>query len=278
MANTSTGITAGGRLENTICVAITIGILATQCFWYSFNINWKPAKIALLTQFLFVLSRNITVLITTAVPSADCLAVTVVGLTLFALWNVALQSVLFLRAYAFTINNIWRKILIGTVAFLWLCILGARFFQISQTQVTSEPGSFCTSTTKGMATLMGLINFVLLVLSYWVLLLPFLWTIFQTLLYAEDSGSPTSKMWLRQAIVNFLCVFSIIVIEFLARFLPPIFPVMFSYSGVMFSLINIYEANIILFLVEDLRKELTTVASTYGAVSRTTSSTVSKHF
>jgi hypothetical protein len=249
-----------GQMEGIVVSGILCGILLVQCYLYSKNFWGKSARTWIFIQFCLVTARGFTVLFQNAFPSVDCFWISVLGLSIFHLWIVALQVVLYYRAWAFAVTKWSRRLLTVTCCSLWALILGFRFYQVGNIEVTSKPGEFCRINQNGLN--LSLVNFTLLMVAYIILLLPFIHRAMHS--YFESKGDvEESRKWLRLSLINILCVMIILFLEFFARFISPLIPNIRNFNGIMFSLINFTEANIVLFLMEDLKKQLLSGSRSY---------------
>lgn len=243
-----------GQMEGIVVSGILSGVLLTQCYLYFSKDLWgKPARIWIFIQFCLVAIRGLTVLMINAFPWINCGFVATFGLAVFQLWIVALQVVLYYRAWAFAVTKLSRRILTIICGTLWAAILGFRFYQVGTLQVTSKEGEFCKTIQTGIN--LSLVNFTLLMVTYIILLLPFIHRAMHS--YFESVGDPEEgRKWLRLSLINILCVLFILFLEFFARFISPIIPNFQNYNGIMFSVINFLEANTVLFMMEDLKRQL----------------------
>ncbi|KAI8913349.1 hypothetical protein EDD86DRAFT_200361 [Gorgonomyces haynaldii] len=186
------------------------------------------------------------------------MALSVIGLIFYALWIIALQSVVFLRSLAFLHMEWERTILKIVMGVLWAVQLGLRAYQMSVLQVTSLPGEFCK--TKNIGVDVSYYNFAFLMAAESALLLPFLYACFKSYIYGN--AKKNAAKWIRLCVVNIAVTGSIILIEIIARILAPSapnsppFPQMIPYFNVMFVMINFYEANIVVLILEDLKQTM----------------------
>lgn len=243
-----------GQMENIVISSILTGILTSECYFcFSKDIFKKPARLWIFIQFCLIAMRGYTVVLMSAIPSINCYLTATIGLTIFQLWIVALQMVLYLRAWAFSVTEISKKVLTVACVLLWSTILALRFYQVGTQIATSKDGEYCRTAQIGVN--LTIPNFILLVISYGVLLLPFVHRAMHTYLDFENDKEEARK-WLHLSITNCLCVSFIIFLELFARFISPLIPNITTYSGIMFSVINFLESNTVLFLLEDLKRKL----------------------
>ncbi|KAJ3301074.1 hypothetical protein HDV03_001451 [Kappamyces sp. JEL0829] len=237
-----------GRMEGSIAAALSTGILFVQCIYVGMKVNKTPMRIAMFAQFVLVTARQITVTIATAAPTQNCYANTVIGLLFYHCWVPLLQYVIYLRTKAFIISDLPSKIFMGVCLSSFVTQLIIRFYQIGNVAVTST--IYCSYITGG--TNVGLANFGLLTGTLLFMILPFFYQMY-TVFYGEKIENTS---WWRTIFLNFFAVSSIIVIEFVARDLTNRGAVG-AYTGLMFSCINTYEANVVLLLMDDFRATLT---------------------
>ncbi|KAI8913350.1 hypothetical protein EDD86DRAFT_200362 [Gorgonomyces haynaldii] len=253
------------QLWNGVITSLTAGILLSQCIIYAKDVmTLKPARIALFVQFVLCFLRNVTVTILAIVPGISCLALTDFGLIVYAMWIIALQTVLYFRANAFITKELYRKIYLGFMVLLWAVLFGIRMYQVGNTFVRSKPEDLCFTGTSGVN--MALTNFVLLIVTETALLIPFVYGIVDYYMrFSTISNNFDDKSWRYLCFSSTAITLTIIVIEFGARYIPPMYPVILKYAPIMFSLINLIEANLVVFMVEDLKqsikKSMTTVLS-----------------
>jgi hypothetical protein len=256
-------------MESIVVSSLLTGALTIQCIVYGQQVTRKPLQILIMLQFLLITARGYTVVLLSAFPGIDCAATSIIGLIFYQLWVVILQMVLFLRGWAFAVTPLSRNVFSGVCGLLFLLQWGFRFFSVANTVVVSRPGEFCRTTQVGLAT--SLPNFTLLIITYFILLAPFLYRALTTYMDARNQ-SPEAVKWLQSSIINMVIIVCILIIEFFARFVAPAIPNM--HFGILFSVINFIEPNLILFLVYDLKRTMTTskkgTVATSGTHSKST--------
>jgi len=244
-------------MEAAVGASLTTGILFVQTIIYAKKLTWRPVTIAMFAQFFLVFCRQITVTIAAASPVQDCYANTVIGLLFYHSWVVLIQYIIYIRTVAFILNPIIGWIFTGVCFSSFVTQLVIRYYQIANVAVTST--TYCSTITKGPS--MSTANFGLITSTLLFMTIPFFYQ-FYVLFY--DSAMK-GKSWWQTASLNFIAVVTIIVIEFVARMITndkiaPIFP---NYVGLMFSIINCTEANLILLLILDTKSAMSSRQPSY---------------
>jgi hypothetical protein len=264
-----------GQMEGVVVSAFLSGILLVQSYIYSKNSWGKTARTWIFIQFCLASIRGITVTFLNAFPWVNCFWLSAIGLFVFHLWIVALQVILYYRAWAFSVKKWTRRILTLICLLLWATILGFRFYQLFNTRVISKEGEFCRTISVGLN--VATVNFSLLIVAYFILLLPFVHRAMYS--YFQSVGNPEeAHKWLRLSLINIFCVLFIVFLEFFARYIMPMFPNYRSYNGILFSVNNFLQANIVLFLMEDLKKQLLPGTHSYPYSHQDKQSGSSRHY
>jgi hypothetical protein len=128
-------------------------------------------------------------------------------------------------------------------------MIAVRFSQLENARDETLPGEFCKVTSsKGYN--FPLINFVFLLMTELMFIIPFLYRI-----YAANTKSTNHierKKWIRLSVINILCVVLIIAVEFTSRFVYTFLKA----SGITLSFTNFLQANLVVFMIEDMKKQL----------------------
>ncbi|KAJ3303431.1 hypothetical protein HDV03_003799 [Kappamyces sp. JEL0829] len=207
-----------GRMEAAIGAALATGILTVQTIHIAMDMNTSKIRMAMLLQFVLITIRQITVTVAAAAPAQDCYATTVIGLLVYHCWVVLLEYVIYYRTQAFIITTFYNNLFTGLCLASFAAQLAVRFYQIASVVVLSS--QYCSYVLSGAS--VSTTNYALLTGTLLVMILPFFY--------------------------NMYIVFSR---ELVNR---SIFP---AYNGLMFSIINTFEANVVLLMMDDFRKAMT---------------------
>jgi hypothetical protein len=123
--------------------------------------------------------------------------VELIGLIFYQLWVVSLQLVLFVRGWAFAVTDFSRKGFSIIRGLFFALQWGFRFYSVAKIEVLSKPGEFCKTTQVGFST--SLPNFIMLIITYVFLLIPFLYRAMTTFVEARKRTSYAFK-WLQSSI------------------------------------------------------------------------------
>jgi hypothetical protein len=241
-----------GQIESLIVGGFVGGILTVQIYNHSKILTKKPTSIAVFVQLILCWLRNVTVLIHTGSPSIDCYWISIWGLTIYHIWLIALQFVLYTRSLAFVANQTQKYILQAVTFSFWIAILGVRIFQKANLVVTSKPDEFCKYRFTGPS--MSLANVWLLIGATSIHLVPFLYRGYEAY---KNEDTLYKGRWLRLSVVNGICTSYIIFIELFARYVPPMIPNFSPWFGTLFTLVNFTESNVVIFMLEDTKSEFT---------------------
>ncbi|KAI8907402.1 hypothetical protein EDD86DRAFT_255810 [Gorgonomyces haynaldii] len=239
------------KLISVVVVAACAGILLAQCIRTSFAAKeGKKAPIAIFVQFMLVFTRNITILLQMTVPSVNCAVLAKMGYLVYFLWVVALDYVLLIRSMAFSSHP---KYLAIAVTCLWVAFASVHGYMIYEIKAVSAPGDYCDFVTNfGASTYTLAIRAVLEVL----LLIPFILSAIKSYKLMNGVDRENGQMWLRMSVTNSIATAGIILVELAASAFSQN-PSLVPYLLPIFTVVNFVEANLVLFVIEDTKKELT---------------------
>ncbi|KAJ3331101.1 hypothetical protein HDU91_003415, partial [Kappamyces sp. JEL0680] len=169
-------------------------------------------------------------------------------LLVYHCWVVLLEYVIYYRTQAFIITTFYNNLFTGLCLASFAAQLAVRFYQIASVVVLSS--QYCSYVLNGAS--VSTTNFALLTGTLLVMILPFFYNMY-IVFYGHRIEN---KVWWRTIQLNWAAIASIIFVEFIARELVnrSIFP---AYNGLMFSIINTFEANVVLLMMDDFRKAMT---------------------
>jgi hypothetical protein len=122
-----------------IC-SITFVILLWQLVKATLQLTAQKARIVLFLNLLLCLTRNLTFLIQMTIPGVNCKALAMSGFTIYALWIVVLDTLLLIRAQAFSSHP---KVLTVVSFTLMALFFGLHSWEVATIKPISAPSELC---------------------------------------------------------------------------------------------------------------------------------------
>jgi hypothetical protein len=232
-------------------VSITAGILFLQLAKSVVEITRQPARIAIFLQLFLCFTRNMIIIMQMVLPFS-CAFLVPVGFIVYSMWIVVLDYVLLLRSRIFTDHP---KIITGITCVLWAAQCGIIWYQTTTIEILSTQGESCQFHSN-----YGLSNYQVLVRTIIeiTLLIPFVTKAYESFLLLRRSQQKTeAKKWMSMSINNVVVTVGIIGAELTASQLSQV-PSLGPWITVIFSITNLIEASLVLFLIDDLKRKMTT--------------------
>ncbi|KAJ3321734.1 hypothetical protein HDV06_003883 [Boothiomyces sp. JEL0866] len=237
-----------------IAIGISFTILLLETIYHSRKLNGKLAPTAIVIQLALCTARALTLVIQLGVPNIQCVILGNVGMGIFAFWVTALDSILLLRSsvfITFIAGDFVKKV------FIAICSAEMAFSLLNQLYVASTAynsnmnAPYCSVNANFGPELYTLINRCVL---YTLFSIPFAYKAYESIT-SQIIPKEEARMWTRMSITNTICTVLIIALELISAKASQV-SFMQPWLELFFAMNNFCEANIVLLILDDTKKQL----------------------
>ncbi|GJJ73432.1 hypothetical protein EMPS_05790 [Entomortierella parvispora] len=203
----------------------------------------KPFSVAMSLQLMFVTMRNLTTMMLSSGFPIPCRWVAVVGGVIYQFFAISAECAMLIRCRSFTR---YPKMLTYLTVPTWIVRLGLCLWLVTTiTAPDNEAGYICdTSMDYNLSAIMQYIK----IATELVILYFFLERVIA--LHRSSNGAETDLQWRRLALINSGITFLVILFEILVG---QITVYLTGYLFLTYSLVNLIQATLVVFIVEDTR-------------------------
>jgi hypothetical protein len=233
------------RLQAAAVIGTCFGVLILQACQYSVAFAQKtrlPQLLQALQLFLAsMLCLSLTVQTTT--PGISCKWYGHFSFILFPIWVTVFEYLLLLRSRLFSIYQKWLN---GIVYALWAGRWACELYTNISIQALSSPEDFCFFLADFQ---LSYYNLAFRIGTEIAITIPFLLKMYE----CHRTENETNTVWFRLSITNAIAMTLLILTEIALNVIVT-FSFLIPYLPIVFSICNLIEANLVLFVIEDVER------------------------
>ncbi|KAG0212999.1 hypothetical protein BGX28_005240 [Mortierella sp. GBA30] len=221
---------------------------------------WKPFSVAMTLQLFFVTLRNLSTMMLSSGFAIPCRWVAVIGGVIYQFFAISAECAMLIRCRSFTR---YPKMVTYLTIPTWIIRLGLCLWLVTTIQgPDNQPGFICMTTMNyNLSAIMQYIKIATEV----IILVFFLERVIA--LHRGSSGIADSNHnhWRRLALINAGITFLVILFEILVG---QITVYLTDYLFLTYSMVNLIQANLVVFIVEDTKSVFKKRAASSNNASR----------
>ncbi|KAJ3321733.1 hypothetical protein HDV06_003882 [Boothiomyces sp. JEL0866] len=242
------------NLVSAVIIGVTFVVLLVESVYHATKLNGKLAPIGIVVQLFLCAVRAATLVVQMTVPNLHCVLLGMFGMGVYAFWISALDCILLLRSsvfLTFIANSFVKKV------FVCVCSVEIAFSLLNQLYVASTATNsngnapYCDINANFAPETYTLVNRCVL---YILFSIPFAYKAYESFT-SHIMPKEEARMWTRIGLNNAFFTILIIVMELISAratqisFLQPWLTLFFACN-------NFFEANIVLLILDDTKKQL----------------------
>jgi hypothetical protein len=233
------------RLQTAAVTGSCFGVLILQAFQYSIATTQKARLPTVLqaVQLFLASMLCLSLIVQTTTPGISCKWFGHLSFILFPIWVTVFEYLLLLRSRLFTAKQNWLN---GIVFVLWAGRWACELYTNSSIQSFSNPEDFCFFLADFQ---LSFYNLAFRIGTEIAIMIPFLLKMYE----CHRTENETNTVWFRLSITNSVAMTLLILTEIVVNIIVTM-PVFIPYLPIIFALCNITEANLVLFVIEDVER------------------------